>query len=529
MAESRAHPSGQDTADARATGRRRAQRALVIGVALFFAIPVIVYAAIAARFYTGKPTVARNYAAEWNARFDGVPEEDLAWSLYVRAIPTFPPNLRELIDVWPNVRPDDPGWDDARAWLRERAAGVDLLRTAAQRPTLGHRYRDSLHPDYAAAIGATGDMEIEAGTPNENPMLMNVLFPMLGDMRRFARALAMDAIIAAHEGDGERCAANLRASLGLLDHAAEGEILIARMVAASMANTLCVAVDRVLDEHAESLSDAHLEALLVQLSEAIERGAFKLQFGTQRLIFDDMLQRMYTDDGKGGGRLTPEGFRTLHALADGGLAPETGQRLSMLGRLAAPLGALAVADRRAMHDTYHAFVDACEQAAQAPLWAVDPTPFDRHLEDPDWGPGGAYELIGFVAVAIERAYAAGELAHMRLDGARVAVAIELFKRRHGRYPDHLDELVPDVLPEIPPDRYDGKPVKYALRDGRPVVYSVGVDRKDDGGFAPKRDDYSVMSWQRREAVAAWLQDPRTRDHYDGDWILWPPRQPGEDP
>jgi hypothetical protein len=31
------------------------------------------------------------------------------------------------------------------------------------------------------------------------------------------------------------------------------------------------------------------------------------------------------------------------------------------------------------------------------------------------------------------------------------------------------------------DPFDGKPLKLAVRDGHPVLYSVGPDAKDDGG------------------------------------------------
>jgi hypothetical protein len=45
--------------------------------------------------------------------------------------------------------------------------------------------------------------------------------------------------------------------------------------------------------------------------------------------------------------------------------------------------------------------------------------------------------------------------------------------------------VPDLLPAVPPDRYDGKPLRYQLVDGKPLVYSIGSDRDDDAGRAPR--------------------------------------------
>ncbi|MCK4298668.1 MAG: hypothetical protein KAX80_04005, partial [Planctomycetes bacterium] len=39
--------------------------------------------------------------------------------------------------------------------------------------------------------------------------------------------------------------------------------------------------------------------------------------------------------------------------------------------------------------------------------------------------------------------------------ARAGVALALFRRKHGRYPDSLNELVPGILPVVPVDPFDG--------------------------------------------------------------------------
>jgi hypothetical protein len=63
----------------------------------------------------------------------------------------------------------------------------------------------------------------------------------------------------------------------------------------------------------------------------------------------------------------------------------------------------------------------------------------------------------------------------------VALAAEHFRRAHGRWPEALDRLTPELLPAVPPDPFDGAPLRCArLADGL-VIYSVGHDGKDDGG------------------------------------------------
>jgi len=67
------------------------------------------------------------------------------------------------------------------------------------------------------------------------------------------------------------------------------------------------------------------------------------------------------------------------------------------------------------------------------------------------------------------------------DAADAALAIEQFRRKHDRLPETLDELVPEFLDAVPIDPFDGKPLRYVVREDAYVIYSIGRDRADDGG------------------------------------------------
>jgi hypothetical protein len=64
---------------------------------------------------------------------------------------------------------------------------------------------------------------------------------------------------------------------------------------------------------------------------------------------------------------------------------------------------------------------------------------------------------------------------------RADVAMELFRRESGHYPDHLDTLVPRYLEAVPIDPFSGKQMRYRLTTNSYLLYSIGPDRKDDGG------------------------------------------------
>ena len=67
----------------------------------------------------------------------------------------------------------------------------------------------------------------------------------------------------------------------------------------------------------------------------------------------------------------------------------------------------------------------------------------------------------------------------QFNAVKLLLALRLYKMQHGSLPKSLDALVPDYLPAIPRDMFDGKPLRY-LPD-KSLIYSIGEDLTDDGG------------------------------------------------
>ena len=73
-------------------------------------------------------------------------------------------------------------------------------------------------------------------------------------------------------------------------------------------------------------------------------------------------------------------------------------------------------------------------------------------------------------------------AHTRTQQTRLACTLERFRRAKGDFPETLDALVPGFIDVIPKDVFDGKPLRYRRNaDGGYDLWSIGSDRKDDGG------------------------------------------------
>ncbi|MEX2673537.1 MAG: hypothetical protein WD294_15675 [Phycisphaeraceae bacterium] len=86
------------------------------------------------------------------------------------------------------------------------------------------------------------------------------------------------------------------------------------------------------------------------------------------------------------------------------------------------------------------------------------------------------------------------------DLERVAIALGGYRAEHGRYPESLEALVPDLLAAVPQDIFDteGGHVRYLLEDDRVVIYSVGPNGEDNGGvdFDDFRKGDLGMAWPR---------------------------------
>jgi hypothetical protein len=88
-----------------------------------------------------------------------------------------------------------------------------------------------------------------------------------------------------------------------------------------------------------------------------------------------------------------------------------------------------------------------------------------------------------------------DLAEQRQRNLHLAFALAAYRGEHKRYPDKLDVLAPEYLAEVPGDLFSGKALIYHPSWNGYLLYSVGVNGRDDGGRAsadtPPGDDLPV--------------------------------------
>ena len=110
-------------------------------------------------------------------------------------------------------------------------------------------------------------------------------------------------------------------------------------------------------------------------------------------------------------------------------------------------------------------------------------PIDLH-----WGP--LNPIAGLISSALDGVLKKTARVQSLVNIARVAIALERHRLKHGSLPPTLEELVPAFLSAIPNEVFDGAPLHYVLRnDGQAfTLYSTGWKGTDDGGAT----DYSKL-------------------------------------
>lgn len=102
-------------------------------------------------------------------------------------------------------------------------------------------------------------------------------------------------------------------------------------------------------------------------------------------------------------------------------------------------------------------------------------------------PDGFYDGVRFllapmIYTALSRSFHRAWIAQAAAEMAATAIAIKRFDSRHDRLPTGLVELVPEFLARHPRDPMDGGRLKYcADSDATFLLYSIGIDGRDDGG------------------------------------------------
>ncbi len=513
-------------------------QALLATLGLF----LVVYGLLALRFFLSAPDVAHNYWHDIN-QARRASNNDAAWPIYRRALvalgdPRDKVNHPRVEWGWADAGPQGPHWDQFVKTVELQQPAIRLARDAARQSRLGYLVGDPADYDFYHRANADWIAQGPPQDASDNPELWGTLLGGVQNLRDLARFVDADAVVAAAQNDGPRALEDLTTMVRMAEQIWQPRsYLVEQMIAMVVYRIALERTVQIVDKMPKTFSDDQWRDLAHALA-SFRQGDLVYDMSAEEIAFDDLLQRFYTDDGHGDGHVTLKGLEwwTNNFPA----IPDKNQRAwqDALLRVAGPGFAALVAGRAETRELYQRVAQAEADAHQGPPWEWDRQKIrdaDRVLQEPNLNKV-RYFLAGLVQPMRSGLYINTEAMVQRRDATLTVIALELFHRRHDRWPTTLDELVPALLLAVPLDRFDGQPLHYVVREGRPVLYSLGADLDDDGGQPTKKpssaepgpDDYGKLTAAERER----RQRPNAfgipegeiyNTERNGDWIFFPPQ------
>ncbi len=509
----------------------RASRRMLQAMSVFLAMIVVGWSWLLIRFVIAEPTLKRDFVREWDQRSQAVAEDDRAWPLYRTAL------MRFHTQVYPDESTEDRSarieslsngarsekWSFWLEHLENNRQALSLTLRGAEKRQLGFQYRDESNREWLESRGPNNfDWHgFSRHQEQARGLLVGVLLPHIEGLWDLHRLLIIEVEQARFERDRARWMRAWSASLSLADQLPP-ECAIIQLTAFQFANNSWSWLRNALLNDPELLTEDDLRQVAHQI--ATFQGGGRLRLKVDREFGDDLLQRFYTDDGNGDGRLTQDYFRTMEQvdrqIFGKATASTNPRRVDAILEWSALSG--VIASRAEMQQAQREYFDLEASESAKPLWEQtldEPSPGQRVMHDWNRSQWQRLRLQPFLRImqpilSMEqtpnpyRPWQVAEFATQNRDATLVSIALTVYHRRHGEWPERLEQLRPDLLPEIPLDRFDGQPLRYRVVDGLPLVYSVGRNRLDEQG--------QVVDEKRN--------GPDTRE---GDWRLWPTQQNGE--
>ena len=428
--------------------------------------------------------------------------EDLAWPRYREILPRL--GLTEHVDDanletdridagsgWPGRAPmDEKGatWDEQRAWCEAHAADLAALRVATKLPVLGMPLTEPLaEADRAMFSESTVANSRQLLADTQQPFrAFGVLLPHLASIRQASRMLALDATVAASRGQGSAAVDDLAAIIALSVQVQQPRFLICDLVAIAMRSVACSRATMLLESMPEAFTDDDL-VRLQQALRSVPSALTEMDLQSERIAFEDVVQWMYTDDGRGGGWFNPSAanLMMLEGLCDGSVnrSRDDGAATLMLA-LTGPAAAMWAADRRELMEFYNAWSDellARKAWTLRELHDAPATTTDAPLRSGDWVVKSRYLIAALLMPALERVNWSFAADRAQREATDAAAACVRFKLAHGAWPTRASDLVPAFLASIPSDPWSGQPVQLKGQGNQFRVWSVGADLIDQDG------------------------------------------------
>jgi hypothetical protein len=280
----------------------------------------------------------------------------------------------------------------------------------------------------------------------------------LARVRALGRELQLDSLHWAVASKPENAVDSILAGFALAESLSNEPVLMSQFVRVAILGSMDAAIEQLLNRSLPSDAD------LLRLQRACENA-----YGPREAV--EMAPAFIGET-----LMILDAFN-LYNVTDARFARQAADLWTLAVRLAFPAA------------THHATVSVQSEKALDALKLTTWAGVQERARDLFDRPGAelysfAAPVIGVLTPNLTGAWEVEHRARTQLDAARVALAIERFRLAHDRIPSELEELVPELLSDVPEDPFarGGGPLRYLTGEsGEYAVFSVGRNESAETG------------------------------------------------
>jgi len=449
-----------------------------------FGIIVLYFLICSSPMLVGKPTISINYVdwlnelvrADRDEAGNARPYYEKAFKLYVE----MPQWLSKSRAKWPTDF-NDVQLSSLSTWLEDNKQAIQVLRQGSRRSGCWSEYQSD-ETELSKAPLTTVSMT--------NAIVANAM-EILPSYRRLAFALQWQIRYEANNGDIDTALSDSVALMRFGSHLQGHGLLIEQLVGIAI-EALANGTFFMLLEHVGVPADV-LKSAQEELDKQFGSQEPVISVEAEKVFWYDIIQRTFTDDGQGSGRMLVRGLPYV----------ATDDWKESLWRLIS----FSYPHRQEMV----AIIDGYfERFAEI----LAETPWDMRNYAIDEQEGNEDVRIAPIMLKINiPAYRRVSQIAWRMKTGRQALltvlAIMRYEKEKGQYPADLDELVEaGYLKKLPMDPHSDGPLVYKRTDEGFLLYSFGINLTDDGGKLGLGSQGTPRMWAD-----------------NGDWVFWPVPKP----
>lgn len=442
----------------------------IIGVIILLLVLRVGYLAI------GRPTISVDYLKWMDEKVCAGRDESLnAYHDYQKAfqlIPEeFPPEIEKIFAYTDEQQKTPEDWQAIEAFLKTQSEAIKAFRIGAAKPYYWNIYSP---PEGVKASAKDDPLEYH--------------WPELTGIHQLFRLIRFYQIpFDLHSGNKQQAIDDTLIFCEFARHLMGKGLVLEGLIGVAMESCAWESVYELLDQVDISAEDLFRFQQVVEKNYDPNTSLIGLEI--ERAYSYDYVQRMFTDDGQGDGRLLLKG---TDLVASNWIDVAKGIAVGFPRRKEAV----------AMIDKLYA---EAEKLSRFTPWMLHTNERDSESFENTLSHSGYLLQMSFDSLS--KALPIGWQVRASQAGLIGTLVILRFEKENERLPESWDELLEKrYLKIIPMDPYSDAPLVYKKTEEGFILYSVGLNLTDDGGVTGTDTNGKPRQWAENGDVIFWPVD-----------------------